>query len=303
MEEKMNDLLAVWKIGKNTEGRLVINLDWERLFEQGAEAIEYLINKLILIVVVLITAYLIRKISDKIINRFVERQSKSKSSLTMNKNKAMTVGAILKSTVKYAVYFSAAAIIISNIFRVSAAVLSGIGFVVGIGAQSLVKDLINGFFILFEDQFGVGDYITLGKFNGIVENIGIRSTVLKDFNGDIHTIPNGAITEISNHSRGNISFTVDIEIAYEEDVENAIEVMKEVCIKFEEEYEDDITEKPEVLGIKSFNASGVTITIIGKAKPLSNWKLERALRKELKLALDNEGIEIPYPKTEIIKNN
>jgi moderate conductance mechanosensitive channel len=296
-------LLAIWKIGKNTEGRLVINLDWERLFEQSAEFMEYLINKLILIVVVLISAYLIRKISDKLINRFVERQAKSKSSFAMNKNKAMTVGAILDSTVKYVVYFSAAAIIISNIFKVSAAVLSGVGFVVGIGAQSLVKDLINGFFILFEDQYAVGDYVTLGEFSGVVENIGIRSTVLKDFNGDIHTIPNGAITEMSNHSRGNISFTVDIQISYEEDVENAIEVMKETCRRFDEEYEDDIEEKPEVLGIKSFNASGVTITIVGKSKPLAHWKLERALRKELKLALDNEGIKIPYPKTEIVNKN
>lgn len=294
-------MLGILKVSKDLDEKLTVSVNWDTLVEKGGESVEYLVNKLILIIVVIISAYLIRKISDKLINRFVERQVKSKSNFTIDKNKAMTAGAILKSTVKYAVYFSGAAIIISNIFKVSAAVLSGIGFVVGIGAQNLVKDLINGFFILFEDQYGVGDYITVGEFSGIVENIGIRSTVLRAFNGDIHTIPNGSINEISNHSRGDISFIVDMEIANEEDVDNAIEIMNKTCEKFAAEYKDDIVEKPEVLGIKSFNAYGTTITILGKAKPLSQWKLERALRKELKVALDENKIRIAYPKTQIIK--
>lgn len=296
----MKGLFAILKISKNLDGGFNVNINWESIFDKSGELLEQLINKLILILIVIICANLVRKFSDKLIDRFVERQVKSKSNFSIDKNKAMTVGTILKSTVKYAVYFSGTAIIISNIFKVSAAVLSGIGFVVGIGAQSLVKDLINGFFILFEDQYGVGDYITVGEFSGIVENIGIRSTVLKDFNGDIHIIPNGSISEISNHSRGNISFIVDIEISNEEDVDKAIEIMKESCEKFADEYKDDIVQKPEVLGVKALNVYGTTITISGKAKPLSQWKLERALRKQLKVTLYENNIKMPYPKTQII---
>lgn len=177
----MKGLFAILKISKNLDGGFNVNINWETIFDKSGELLEQLINKLILILIVIICANLVRKFSDKLIDRFVERQVKSKSNFSIDKNKAMTVGTILKSTVKYAVYFSGTAIIISNIFKVSAAVLSGIGFVVGIGAQSLVKDLINGFFILFEDQYGVGDYITVGEFSGIVENIGIRSTVLKAY--------------------------------------------------------------------------------------------------------------------------
>ena len=220
----------------------------------------------------------------------------------MDKQKALTVGGILKSTLKYGVYIAAAAIIIGSTFQVSAGVLSAIGFVVGIGAQSLVKDVINGFFIIFEDQYGVGDYISIGEFSGVVDNIGIRSTVLRDFSGDIHNFPNGSITEVTNHSRGDMRFIVDVEIAYEEDIDNTIKIIEKTCKDFEESNKEDLRGEIEVLGAISLNASGVTIRAVGKSKPMSQWKLERELRKDIKFALDKEHIEIPYPKTQIIKN-
>ena len=177
------------------------------------------------------------------------------------------------------------------------------GFAIGIGAQSLVKDIINGFFILFEDQYGIGDHVTIGKFQGIVESIGIRTTNLRDFTGDLHLIPNGSVLEVTNHSRGNIRFIVDVEIAYEENIDETIELIKKVNKKFQEKHADKIRGDIKVLGVNSLNSSGVTIRVIGMAVPLSQWEMERELRKEIKIELDNVGIEIPYPKTKIIKND
>lgn len=291
----MNNYLAIFSLGKNKNGQIGITIKWEEL--------EVIIGKGIKVISIFLIMYFIIKIGNKIIDRFIARQVESKLSFSMNEQKAITIGAVLKSALKYGVYISGAALIIGTLFSgVSAAVLGVGGFAVGIGAQSLVKDLINGFFILFEDQYGVGDHITLGPYTGIVEDIGIRTTVLRDFTGDIHIVPNGSILEVTNHSRGDIRFLVDVEVAYEEDPDNAIKVITSACNKFKKKNEEEIRGDIEVLGVISLNASGITIRVIGRAKPLSQWKMERDLRKEIKVALDEAGIEIPYPKTQLINS-
>ncbi|CDH92442.1 putative mechanosensitive channel protein [Clostridium botulinum B str. Eklund 17B (NRP)] len=265
--------------------------------------IETLINKTLIIIGVFILMYISIKIGNYLIRKFVERQVKSNTRLSLDSQRAKTLGEVMKSVLKYAVYFIGIASIISTLFKgLSFTFASMGGLAVGFGAQSLIKDLINGFFILFEDQFGVGDHITVGTFNGIVESIGIRTTIIKDFTGDIHSIPNGSIIQVTNHSRGNIRFIVDVDIAYEENIDNAISIIKEVCSNFEQDNED-IREPIEVLGVNALNASSVTIRVIGKSKPLKQWEMERELRKLIKLRLDKEGIEIPYPKTQLVSAN
>ena len=271
------------------------------IIEVSIADIEYLIGKGIKIILVLLLMYFTIKIGNRLINKFVDRQIKSNTKFSMDTQKALTIGEVLKSILKYMTYFIGAAILLSDFFKgVSVALASVGGFALGFGAQSLVKDIINGFFILFEDQYGVGDHVTIGTFTGIIETIGIRTTVIRDFTGDIHLIPNGSIVQVTNHSRGNIRFIVDIEIAYEDNIDNAIDVISNVCKSFEER-NDEVTEPIEVLGVNSLNPSSVTIRVSGRSKPLKQWKMERELRKEIKLALDREGIEIPYPKTEFIQ--
>ena len=299
----MNYLFWFKKSIDEVTGKASFAFDWDKAMDSIINLAEVVLSKGLTLILLIVVMYAIIKIGDKAIDRFVTNQANSKLSFSMDKQKAITVGAILKSILKYGVYISAAAIIIGNTFKVSTGVLSAIGFVVGIGAQSLVRDIINGFFIIFEDQYGVGDYVTIGTYSGVVENIGIRSTVLRDFSGDIHNLPNGSVTEVTNHSRGDMRFIVDVEIAYEEDVDNAINIIKKTCKKFEQNNKDDIRNEIEVLGVISLNASGVTIRVVGKAKPMSQWKMERDLRKDIKLALDKEGVEIPYPKTQIVNNN
>lgn len=265
--------------------------------------IENIINECIKIIIILFLMYLVIKLGNKIIDKFVKNQEESNKKFSMDDQKAKTIGGVLKSVLKYMTYFIGAALIFSDMFKgVSVALASVGGFALGFGAQSLVKDVINGFFILFEDQYGVGDYITIGKFSGIVETIGIRTTVIKDLNGDVHLIPNGSIVEVTNHSKSNIRFLVDIEISYKEDINKAINIISKECKVFEKENED-IVEPIEVWGVTSLNAYSITIRVAGKSKPLSQWKMERELRKRLKEAIDKVGIEIPYPKTEIINKN
>ena len=262
--------------------------------------IENIVNKGIRIVIIILLMYITIKIGNRLINKFVKKQIESNARFSMDNQKAKTIGEVLKSVLKYMTYFIGAALILSDAFNgISVAMASVGGFALGFGAQSLVKDIINGFFILFEDQYGVGGHVTIGTFSGIVETIGIRTTVIRDFSGDVHLIPNGTINQVTNHSRGNIRFIVDVDISYEEDIDNAINVITNVCNKYKNENEN-IVEPIEVLGVNSLNASSVTIRIIGKTKPLKQWEAERELRKRVKKVLDEEGIEIPYPKTQLV---
>lgn len=263
--------------------------------------IDSIIEKIISIIFISIIMYFSIKIGNKIIQKFVDKQVASKMSFSLEPQKAITIGEVLKSILKYTVYIVGIGSMLYDVLaKIPVAVVSAGGFAIGLGAQSLVKDLINGFFILFEDQYGVGDHVTIEKFTGIVESIGIRTTVLRDFTGDLHLIPNGAILEVTNHSRGDIRFIVDVEIAYEENIDEAINVIKKVNSVFEEKHKEKLRGKIEVLGVFSLNASGVTIRVIGRAVPLSQWEMERELRKDIKEALDKAGIEIPYPVTKVI---
>lgn len=263
--------------------------------------IDSIIEKIISIIFISIIMYFSIKIGNKIIQKFVDKQVASKMSFSLEPQKAITIGEVLKSILKYTVYIVGIGSMLYDVLaKIPVAVVSAGGFAIGLGAQSLVKDLINGFFILFEDQYGVGDHVTIEEFTGIVESIGIRTTVLRDFTGDLHLIPNGAILEVTNHSRGDIRFIVDVEIAYEENIDEAINVIKKVNSVFEEKHKEKLRGKIEVLGVFSLNASGVTIRVIGRAVPLSQWEMERELRKDIKEALDKAGIEIPYPVTKVI---
>lgn len=264
------------------------------------EVVSEIISKVLGILIIAILMGITIKVTNKIINKLVKRQIDSNSKFTMDEKKARTLGVVLKSMVRYAVYFVGVTAMLASIFgNISWAFASVGGVAVGLGAQSFVKDLINGVFILFEDQYAVGDFVTIDRFQGIVESIGLRTTELRDFNGDMHIIPNGIILSMTNHSKGNMRILVDVEVAYEEDIDNVINVINEVCDSYNN-INENITKPTKVLGVMSLNASGVTIRVIGEAKPMTQWEAERELRKAIKEELDRQGIEIPYPKTHIV---
>lgn len=269
-------------------------------FSVSMEHIDKIIGKFIHIAIIIIVMFLIIKVGNTLINKFVKRQIKSDTRFSLDDKKAVTLGAVMKSALKYTTYFIGGFSIISVFTNVSFGI-AGVGgaAVIGLGAKDLVNDVINGFFILFENQYAVGDHVTIGEFSGIVESIGIRSTSIRDFNGAIHIMRNGTISEVTNFSRGNIRFTVDMEIPYEDDIDKAIDIIKRVSEKFEEE-NNDIMEPIEVFGVSSLNPSGITIRVYGRSKSLMQYKMEAKLRKVLKEELEKEGIYAPYPKTELI---
>ncbi|MBC2582217.1 mechanosensitive ion channel family protein [Clostridium sp. DJ247] len=256
---------------------------------------------LVKIIMVLLLMYVVIKLGNKAIERYVTKQKNFRISL--DERKAKTAGAILKSILRYCVYFFGIVSIVETILGSNRIGLTfaGIGGVaVGFGAQSLVKDIINGFFILFEDQFSVGDYINIDDKGGIVESIELRVTKIRDFNGDLHVIPNGLITKVTNHSRGNIRISVDVDIEYDEDVDNTIEIISGICERFKNENEC-VKEGPNVLGVSALKEGSITIRVAGKVKPMTQWDTEMKLRKEIREGLKKANIRIPYPKMKIVK--
>jgi len=269
------------------------------------ELLESVVDKGPRIFLVIIVMYFSIKIGKYLIKKFVERQVKSNAMLSLDSQRAKTLGEVLKSVLKYSVYFMGITIIVSILFvdGISFTFASIGGIAVGLGAQSLIKDLINGFFILFENQFGVGDHVTLGNYNGVVKSIGIRTTVIRDFTGDIHSIPNGSIIGVTNHSKNDIRFVVDVNISCEEDIEKVIGAIEITCEDFKSKNEEYISEPIEVSGIIALEISSVTIRIVGKAKPLNQWKMGNELRRAIKLTLDKNKIEMTSPNTQLFNEN
>ncbi len=269
----------------------------------SAETIASVIFKIIMIVIIFILMMIAIRIANKFIDRMVKNQIESNHKFSMDEKKAKTIGILLKSLVKYSVYFLGITSMLSIVFgAISWAFASVGGVAVGLGAQSFIKDMINGIFILFEEQYSVGDYVTIDNSKGIVKAIGLRTTELRDFNGDIYIIPNGSIQVIVNHSKGDMRVLVDIGIAYEADIELAISVINEVCSQYNQE-NPNITTPIEVLGVTALNDSNVNIRVIGETKPMKQWEAERELMKRIKLEFDKRGIEIPYNKVQVINDN
>lgn len=172
-----------------------------------------------------------------------------------------------------------------------------IGLAISFGAQSLVKDIFSGLFILFENQFGVGDVIRVAGVSGKVERITLRIVVLRDVHGVVHVIPNGEISVVSNLTRTWSRAVLDVGVAYRENVDHVIAVMRDVGRGLWEdaEWRPFLVEEPTVPGVEGFGDSSVNIRIMATVVPLKQWDVARELRRRLKLRFDEEGIEIPFP--------
>jgi small conductance mechanosensitive channel len=211
--------------------------------------------------------------------------------------RARTLETLLLSTIRYSLDFFVALAVLQVLGVNVASLLAAAGIVglaVGFGAQSLVRDIIGGFFIVFEDQFAVGDYITAGTTSGVVEDISLRSTRLRDFNGDLHILPNGRIDAVTNHSRGPARVMFTVEVAREEDLARVTAVLDDVCRAAAADL-DAVTEGPRVLGVDRLTPSGVGLLVWALTRPLEHWGVERELLRRVKDALDAAGIKTPPP--------
>jgi len=171
------------------------------------------------------------------------------------------------------------------------------GLAVGFGAQSLVKDVISGLFILIENQFNVGDVIQAAGLSGVVERSNLRVTVLRDLEGKVHFIPNGQIETVSNLTKDWSRAVLDIGVAYKEDIDRVVEVLTRVGeeLASDEKFGSKILEPLQVMGVDDFADSAVVIRVGLKTKPIEQWGVAREFRRRIKKAFDAEGIEIPFP--------
>ena len=251
---------------------------------------------LIKIMVIALIAGIAVKISKKLIaNVFAIR---AKSPLRVSERREATLLKLLQNVVAYFIYFIAITTILGNLDVDVKGLIAGagvVGLAVGFGAQSLVKDVITGFFIIFEDQFAVGDYVRVGQVEGTVEMIGLRTTKIKATTGEVNIIPNGNIMEVTNFSINNSIAILDIGIAYEGNSDKAEKVITDVLEKMPEKYEE-IVGTPKFLGVQNLAPSEVVLRIWAETLPMQHFYISRELRRELKEALDANGIEIPYPR-------
>ena len=166
------------------------------------------------------------------------------------------------------------------------------------GAQNLVRDFLSGIFMLIEDQYGVGDVIDAGPATGTVEGVSLRTTRLRDVEGNVWHIPNGVISHVANKSQQWSRALLDVQVSYGTETDRAISVIQRVAVDtwMDESWSEEILEKPDVWGVESLDADGVTIRLVVKTKPLSQWKVARELRARIKAAFDRDGIEIPFPQ-------
>ncbi|HCT65680.1 MAG TPA: mechanosensitive ion channel protein MscS [Lachnospiraceae bacterium] len=254
------------------------------------------IPKLLYCLLIIIVCIIGTKISTKSITTiFNSRITKLKQ---IDAKKSSTLGAVISSVSKYTIIFIGVCSILIHlgVSPTTLAAVLGTGTVaIGLGAQSVIKDIIAGFFIILENQFGVGDIITIEGKTGSVEDITIRTTQLRGADGTLHIIPNGAISIVSNMCKEYINAIVDVDIAYEENLEAVLKILNnEMDIAAKEL--TDLRSRPTVLGVINLGNNGITIRTVAECDIKQNFVIERDLRLRIKNRLDKENISIPFPQ-------
>ena len=172
------------------------------------------------------------------------------------------------------------------------------GIALGFGGQYLIRDVITGLFIILENQYRVNDVVCFDGTCGLVEDITLRITILRDLNGTVHHIPHGEIKKVSNLSKGYARVNLDIGVSYDTDIEKVIAAVNRVGKELAEDpvWKEHIIKPPQFLRVDDFAESAIIIKILGETKPIKQWDVTGELRKRLKIAFDKEGIEIPFPQ-------
>ncbi len=266
------------------------------------------IRILAIIAIAAILHLLLRHFVPRLVNGFVSRQVRKRRPKEEARKRANTLSSALVTTGVIMISIFATFTILPEFGINIAAILAGLGIVgiaIGFGTQSLIRDLLAGMFILLEDQYRVGDVVTVAGVSGLVEVIGLRRTVLRDLDGTVHSIPNGEIKVASNFTKEYSRVNLNISVAYSEDLDHVIEVTNRVCKEMAEDpkWRADFLSTPKVLRIDNLGDSGIDIKILGDTKPLRQWDITGELRLRIKNAFNSEGIEIPWPHTKVYFGN
>lgn len=217
-----------------------------------------------------------------------------------DEKRAQTIAQLLRGVGKIVILTFAAVMTLSQFMDITP-LLGGAGILalaISFGSQSLVKDVIAGFFILIENQFVIGDVIEVAGKTGAVEKMTLRLVMLRDAEGIVHIVPNGQIATVSNKTRGFSRAVIDIGVAYDADVDKVLEILRDEA----KEFGDDTTWKarldgtPVVAGVQALGDNAVTIRVVAQTQPGNQWDVAREFRRRAKNRLDKEGVEIPFPQ-------
>lgn len=264
---------------------------------------------IVIVIAVFLTILIIIKIVARRVRRIIERRISNERLLM--KKRTFTLTSVISNLI-IIISATAALLIIADQIGISVTPLlagAGVaGIVIGFGAQSLIKDLINGTFILLEQWYQVNDIVTIGDASGVVERFNLRTTVLRDLEGTLHFIPNGEITRLSNRTHTWSRALIKVGVHYKENIDRVVTVLEEVFDELvnDRKYKKSILARPEILGdggVDELGDSAVEFIIICKVKPGEQWTIARQLRKRIKDKFDSVGIEIPFPCTNVYMRN
>jgi small conductance mechanosensitive channel len=275
------------------------------------EYIDQLINWVLTsgtrIILILVGSYILLKFLYILIERterIMIRKTEDPVAIIEAEKRVKTLGNLLRKVAFVVTAIIALMMVLKELGIDIAPIIAGAGIAglaIGFGAQNLVRDIISGFFIIMENQIRVGDVAVINGTGGLVEEINLRTVVLRDLEGTVHVFPNGTIQTLSNRSKGWSRYVLDVGVAYKENVDYVMQVLKEIG---EELYKDPyfgqlILEPMEILGVDNFGNSEVTIKCIIKTLPLKQWEVGRELRRRIKNTFDQKGIEIPFPHVSV----
>ncbi len=251
------------------------------------------------VILILILTFVALKATRSLSKRFIDVLTRQKQEPEFQK-RTMTLGSIVRYTLTFVIIVVASMTILREFGIEIGPILAAAGIVglaVGFGAQSLVKDVISGFFILLEDQIRVGDVVQIAGKTGLVERIHLKTTILRDMAGNVHYVPNGQIDVVTNMTKDFSRYVFDIGVAYREDVDEVIQVMKDVDeeMRRDPEFRDDILEPIEILGLDQFANSAVIIKARTTTIPIKQWRVGREFNRRLKKRFEEKNIEIPFP--------
>jgi len=260
--------------------------------------------RILIILIVFGALYLLlRRAVPRAVKLHVSRRMVAKPETEIEK-RATTLSRALVTTGTVFIVVAALFMILSEVGINITAVVAGFGIAgiaVGFGAQSLVKDLIAGLFIFIEDQYNVGDVVRIADISGLVEEVNLRRTVLRDTDGTVHSVPNGEIRVASNFTKEWSRVNMNVSVGYGEDLDHVIEVLNRVGKEMAEdpEWGPLMLETPKALMVDAFGDSGIALRIMGKTKPSRQWDVMGELRLRIKKAFDEEGIEMPWPHMKV----
>lgn len=265
--------------------------------------VEYslLTRKAVAIAVIWLGAWLVNQLIRLASRRILKAvDDGDNSTLTLREKRGQTVAQLLRSVGRVAVVVVAILLTLNTFVEITP-LLAGagiLGLAISFGAQSLVKDVLSGFFILLENQFAVGDVIEAGGKSGVVERMTMRLVQLRDVEGILHFIPNGTLTVVSNKTRGWSRAVIDVGVSYETDVDRAIAIVKSEGVVFAQDaaWQHRLDGPVEVPGVERLDDNGVVIRTLIRTVPGSQWEAAREFRRRIKNRLDKEGIAVPFPQ-------